>query len=44
MFDKQIIVWECVNVALTQREKEILRFIKKNPMISQEELAQLMGI
>ncbi|MDI3519481.1 MAG: hypothetical protein PWQ34_1628, partial [Caldanaerobacter sp.] len=27
MFDKQIIVWECVNVALTQREKEILRLI-----------------
>jgi pseudouridine kinase len=44
MFDKQIIVWECVNVALTQREKEILRLIKKNPMISQEELAKLMGI
>ncbi|MDI3519800.1 MAG: pseudouridine kinase, partial [Caldanaerobacter sp.] len=44
MFDKQIIVWECVNVALTQREKEILRLIKKNPMISQEELAKMLGI
>ena len=44
MFNKQIIVWECVNVALTQREKEILRLIKKNPMISQEELAKMLGI
>ena len=31
-------------MALTHREKEILRFIKKNPMISQEELAKLMGV
>jgi pseudouridine kinase len=33
-----------VIVALTQREKEILRIIKKNPMISQEELAKMLGI
>ncbi|MGB9808898.1 MAG: carbohydrate kinase [Caldanaerobacter sp.] len=31
-------------MALTQREKEILRLIKKNPMISQEELAKMLGI
>lgn len=31
-------------MALTQREKEILKYIKKNPMVSQEELSELMGI